>query len=244
MFFNFLVILFVCFVANSIATISGFGLATILTPVLLLFFPIKEVIVVVCIVHLFHDIWKLIFFHKKIDVKLTVGFGIAAFIASIISSLLFIYWYKDFSFILGIFLLGYAVILFFRPQFKLKRNWFVISISGLITGLTAGFFGIVGAIRSMFLLSFGIDKQAFIATSALISFLINSARFATYMAGGISLNQQLVYFLPFLILVSFLGTYLGRYLVIIIPLNIFKKIVLIFVIIMALKLIIMPFLSK
>jgi len=199
------VILFVCFIASGVATITGFGLSTLLTPMLLIFFPLKEVVLLVCIVHVFHDIWKLIFFHKNINLRLFIGFGSAAMCASIVSALIFVYWSIDLSPLLGFFLLAYASFLVFNPKFSFKKEWFTIFTTGLITGFVAGIFGIVGAIRSMFLLSFDLDKQSFIATSALISFLINSIRLVTYLSGGLTLTHQALFLLPFLIVVSFLN---------------------------------------
>lgn len=234
-----LFILLTCLIANSVATVSGFGISTILTPTLLWFYPLKETILLVCIVHLFHDMWKLIFFYRSVNIQLTAGFGLAAMCATAISSFILVsYQIPNLSMALGIFLLLYAAILLLNPEIRLKRNWINVSMSGITTGFIAGIFGIVGAIRSMFLLSFDLDKESFVGTSGAISFLINSTRLIVYLLGGIILYRDALFILPFLIAASFVGTVIGRYVVNSIPVNSFQKIVLMFIIGMAIRLII------
>ena len=233
-----LLIVGTCFVANAIATVSGFGISTILTPTLLWFYPLKETILLVCIVHLFHDMWKLIFFYRSVNIQLTAGFGLAAMCATAISSFILVsYQVPKLSMLLGIFLLVYAALLLLNPEIRLQRNWATVSMSGIVTGFIAGIFGIVGAIRSMFLLSFDLNKESFVGTSGAISFVIKSTRLIVYLLGGIILYQEALFILPFLIAASFVGTVIGRYLVNIIPMNSFQKIVLLFIIGMAIRLI-------
>lgn len=238
---NLYLTLFACLVANIIATISGFGVSTILTPTLLLFFPIKEAILLVCIVHLFHDLVKIFFFYRSIDIPLTISFGLAAASASVVSALMLVKWQAiDLSLLLGIFLLVYGIILFVEPTIRIKKNWFTISVSGLVTGFIDGIFGIVGAVRTMFLVPFNLDKESFTGTSGAISALVNGVRIIVYTAGGILLTQTELILLPILIAISFIGTTIGRYLIDKIPTTIFEKIVLIFIIIFGIKLIIAP----
>jgi uncharacterized protein len=238
---NLYLTLFACLVANIIATISGFGVSTILTPTLLIFFPIKETIFLVCIVHLFHDLVKTFFFYRSIDVPLTISFGLAATSASVVSSLILVRWQAiDFSVLLGVFLLAYAAILFFKPTIRIKKTWFTISMTGIITGFIDGIFGIVGAVRTMFLVPFNLDKESFAGTSGMISALVNSARIIAYIMGGITLTHQELVLLPFLIGTSFIGTTIGRYLIDSIPANIFQRVILIFIILFGIKLIIAP----
>lgn len=236
---NTFLIAVICVISNAIATLAGFGVGTILTPILVWFMPVKETIFLVCIVHLFHDIWKLIFFHEQINKRLVIGIGIAGICASIVSSLLLIHWQGfDLWILLGIFLIIYALILFFNPQIHLKDNWKNIIISGLITGFVSGFFGIVGVIKSSFLLSFTKTKQAFVSTSAFISFLINSVRIITYLWGGLELSRTSLNLVPLLLITAFLGTYIGRYFVHLLPEKLFRQLVLLFIMAIALMMIV------
>ncbi len=77
-----LLIGFFTFIASLVGTISGFGLSTIMVPVLLLFYPFPVVLLFVGIVHLFGDIWKVIFFRRGADWKLILLFGIPGILFS------------------------------------------------------------------------------------------------------------------------------------------------------------------
>jgi len=234
-----LLVLSTCFIANAIATITGFGVSTLLTPTLLWFFPLKEAVLLVCIVHLFHDLWKTLLFHRFINYAVTIKFGLSAVCAAAVSSyILATYQLPNLPMIFGVFLLLYAAVLLFNPHIRIKINWITITISGIFSGFIAGIFGIFGTMRSTFLLSFNSDKKSFAGTSGAISCLVNGARLVVYLYGGITLTNNAFLVLPFLLGTSFLGTLVGRYLVHRIPIALFRKIVLLFIIGAAINLII------
>ena len=51
---------------------------------------------------------------------------------------------------------------------------------GLLSGFFGGFSGHQGALRSAFLTKVGISPQAFVGTNAVIGFMVDTARIATY----------------------------------------------------------------
>ncbi len=242
MILSWFIVLGACFIASTLATISGFGVSTILTPTLLFFFPLKEVILLVCIVHIFHDLGKLFFFYRAIDYTLVVGFGGASVVAALVSSLFVAWWHAfDLSVVFGVFLLIYALLLLWNPHIQLPKNWLTLGSAGLITGFIAGIFGIVGAIRSLFLISFKISKQEYVGTSGLLSGVVNVTRIIAYSVGGMILARQELLLLPFLIGITIIGTVCGSLLVDKIPTTIFRNIVLIFIVATAVRLIATPF---
>src|SRR4030042_5033544 len=72
--------------ASNIGTFAGFGISTIMIPVLLLFFKLPETLLFVGILHLFDDIWKIVLFKKGIRWKLILSFGMPGIIASYIGA--------------------------------------------------------------------------------------------------------------------------------------------------------------
>ncbi len=62
------------FLAGILGTITGFGISTVMVPVVLLFLPLPETLLLVGIIHWFGDIWKMYFFKKGIDWELLVFF--------------------------------------------------------------------------------------------------------------------------------------------------------------------------
>jgi len=92
------------------------------------------------------------------------------------------------------------------------------------------------AIRSMFLISFKLPKEIYVATAALIAFVIDLTRIPTYIwtkAVGESVYYGL---LPALIVVAYLGVRTGKLLLGKVSQDIFRKIVLSVLFLVGLKL--------
>ncbi|MDD2341139.1 MAG: sulfite exporter TauE/SafE family protein, partial [Methanosarcina sp.] len=52
--------------ASLIGTLAGFGISTIMVPVLLIVLPLPQTLLLVGIIHWFNDIWKLLLFWEGI----------------------------------------------------------------------------------------------------------------------------------------------------------------------------------
>ncbi|MEZ4804275.1 MAG: hypothetical protein R2852_01970 [Bacteroidia bacterium] len=57
-------------------------------------------------------------------------------------------------------------------------------IGGLISGFFGGLSGNQGALRSMFLLKSGLNKEAYIATGILIAFAVDITRLSVFQSNG------------------------------------------------------------
>ena len=73
----------------------------------------------------------------------------------------------------------------------------------------AGLIGTGGAIRGITLAAFGLEKNIFIATSALIDIGVDTSRAVVYISQGYFQKEHLI-FIPFLIIIAILGSYLGK----------------------------------
>ena len=74
-----------------------------------------------------------------------------------------------------------------------------------LSGFLAGLIGIGGAVRSMFLLAFNLPKEVYVATAALIAFVIDLTRIPTYLFTGAVENHSYYSLLPLLIIIAYLG---------------------------------------
>ena len=235
-----IIITLITLVASCVGLVSGFGLGTIMAPTLLFFLPFSQVILLVCIIHWFHNIWKLLFFHHGINWQLFLSFGIPSIIAGIFGALLV----GDKGFmltsLLGVFLIAYVFVLWFMPTLHFKHTWLNGFIGGTLTGFFAGIFGIRGALRSMFLSAFNLSKATYLGTIGAISFLLDSTRLIVYFSHGIKLEQSLTNGLLFFIPASFIGAWIGKYAVHKIPQEHFRKIIAIFLLCAGIRLLLMP----
>ena len=83
---EYVIICLVAFLTSILTFFSGFGLGTILMPVLALFFPIELAIALTGVVHFFNNIFKLFLVGNKANKSVLIRFGIPAIIAAYIGA--------------------------------------------------------------------------------------------------------------------------------------------------------------
>jgi hypothetical protein len=228
-------------IASVVGTITGFGISTVMIPVLAIFFPPIEAIFLVSIIHWFGNVWKIILFRKGFNLKLLLLFGLTGFLTSYLGASISLGSNEELLLrILGIFLFGYALFLIFQTGFKVPAANATALLGGSLSGFFAGVFGIGGAIRSMFLSAFNLPKEVYIATAGAIGLLVDSTRIATYFAGGAQLSKLLWWGLPLFIAISFIGAKIARRIVDKIPQDKFRIVIAIFLLVVGIKLTIWP----
>jgi len=234
-------ILIVVVVAACVGTMTGFGTSTILVPALLLFYPVLETLLFVGIIHWFGNIWKLILFRKGIQWKLILSFGVPGIIATFIgASLVFNVSKAVLLRILGVFLICYVIYLFVKSSFRIKPNIFTGACGGALCGFFAGIFGIGGAVRSLFLTTFDLPKEVYIATAGAIALIIDSTRLTKYFLKGTRLEEMLLWGLLLFIPASLLGAKIAQFLVSKIPQQQFRKVIALFLLLAGIKLLVWP----
>jgi uncharacterized protein len=117
--------------------------------------------------------------------------------------------FKITELLLGLFLISFSLFLFLRPLTRLSsRPWNAISAGGL-AGFLAGLIGTGGAIRGLALAAFDLGKGNFVATSAAIDSGVDFSRMLVYMQNRF-LKSEFYWYIPGLLAMAFVGSYLGR----------------------------------
>lgn len=203
-----------------IAFYSGFGLGTILMPVIAIFFPIPIAISLTAMIHFFHSVFKTAIFWKSIHWKVAVHFGGMALIVAIFGALLLsklsrLQPLTTYSFyaiqgkisllalLLGAIFISLATLSLFPNQILRIKNLF---LGGAISGFFGGLSGNQGAFRSIFIFNLGLDKRAFLGTSAIISSAVDIARLVIYSISFQSLFKEIN---PFLMTAAIGGAFGG-----------------------------------
>ena len=227
--------------ASTIGTLAGFGISTIMVPVLLIIFPLPQTLLLVGVIHWFNDIWKIILFREGIRWKLFLAFGLPGILTSFIGSSLSLRISREIlSRALGVFLIAYVLFIVFNRTFKLSQKLSVAISSGALTGFFAGIFGIGGEINAVALSTFNLKKAVYIATAGAISFMIDSTRIATYIRGGIGLEPAILSGFLIFIPLSLIGAMIGKRGIEKIPQEKFRNFVAIFIFLFGLKLVLRP----
>lgn len=222
------IISLVTFSAAVLTFFSGFGLGTILTPVMIIFFPIEIAIAFTGIVHFSNNIFKLFIVSKNIDKEILIRFGGPAILASFIGSyLLFniggdkvLYSIDILGEIRSVtfikFLVSFLLIIFslndLIPFFKnLNFHKKIIPIGGFLSGFFGGLTGNQGALRSAFLIKMNLDKKVFISTTVLISTMVDFTRIGVYSSSLLAIDFSEYFTLGiFSILSAILGSIIGN----------------------------------
>ena len=236
-----LLILIVVAVASLVGTMTGFGLSTIMIPVLILFYPLPQTLLFVGIVHWFGDLWKLVLFREGIRGKLILAFGIPGIVATIIGArLVFSISGTILARILGIFLIGYVIFLIVQRAFKVGQSTLTAAVGGGLSGFCAGIFGMGGAIRGLFLSAFDLPKAVYLATAGAIAMAVDTTRLGTYLVQGTRLESRLLWGMLLFVPASFLGARLAKALVNKIPQQHFRTVIAAFLLVVGVKLLIWP----
>jgi uncharacterized membrane protein YfcA len=236
-----LFILILVIAASAIGTVTGFGLSTVMIPVMVLVYPMPETLLFVGAVHWFNDLWKLVLFREGIRWGLILSFGLPGIVATVIGArLLFTIPGTALQRILGVFLIGYVVFLFAKSAFKVRQSTAVAMTGGALSGFFAGVFGMGGAIRALFLSAFDLPKAVYLATAGAIAIAIDTPRLVTYVGQGTRLDSLLLWGMLLFVPASFLGARFGKGLLERIPQKHFRKIVAAFLFMVGLRLLIRP----
>jgi uncharacterized membrane protein YfcA len=229
------------FVAGIVGTTTGFGISTIMVPVVLLFYPLPQTLLFVGIIHWVGNLWKVLLFKRGIQWKLILSFGIPGIAASFLGALLAFTVPADvLSRILAAFVITYVIYLFVRPSFKIRQSTFSAVSGGSLSGFFAGVFGMGGAVRSLFLSPFDLPKAVYIATAGAIALFIDTTRVTTYFFKGGRLEARLLWGMVVFIPASFLGAKVARGFVDKIPQKHFRTVIAVFLFLVALKLLFFP----
>lgn len=198
------------FIAEIVGTVSGFGSSILFVPMASVFFDFKTVLGITAVFHVFSNLSKIFLFRKGIDKKIVLKLGIPAVIFVTIGALLTaVVPVEQLELGMNIILVILAIYLIINFNKKLEMSNRNLYIGGLLSGLLAGLVGTGGAIRGITLAAFNLSKDVFIATSALIDLGVDFSRAVVYLSQGYFLKEFLI-LIPFLMLIGFTGSYIGK----------------------------------
>jgi uncharacterized membrane protein YfcA len=218
------------FVAEVIGTISGFGSSILFVPLASMFFDFKAVLAITAVFHVFSNLSKIYLFKIGIQKDIVLQLGIPAVVFVIIGALLTnIIPQKEIELVMNIVLVLLSVFLIFNTEEKLEQSNKNLIVGGVSSGFLAGLVGTGGAIRGLVLAAFSLEKDSFLATSALIDLGVDFSRAIVYISSGYFLKEFLI-FIPFLILISIAGSYIGKLVLNKMPQKYFRNIVLIVIV--------------
>lgn len=225
-------------------TVSGFGSSMTFVPIANLFFDFYSVLGITALFHLSSNTSKLYLFKENIDWKIVFKIGIPAVVFVAAGA-----YFSDFfkiayiESVFGIVMVVLCLLFLLKPNLKLNPTNFNAVLTGGLSGLFAGLFGTGGAVRGIALSAFRLNKNIFIATSAFIDLGVDLTRSIIYIFKGYVHSHDL-FIIPVLLVVGFVGSYLGKKVLDKINEKVFSKMVLVLILISGISLVVKQFIRN
>jgi len=210
--------------AGGIASISGSGIGSLLTPLVAARYGMKSAVVVVSIPHAIATLlrfWKL---RKEVDRHVFFTFGLSNAAGALGGALLHTYIARPIlSTILGVLLVFAGIVGVTGFSKRMRFGEKASLVAGAASGAFGGLVGNQGGIRSAAMLGLNIQGAAFVATATAIALAVDAARMPVYFATSFG---EIVKAWPTLIACTFgvvVGTLGGERLLRRIPESLFRR---------------------
>lgn len=163
-----------------VASLAGFGIGSILTPLLAVRYGMKLAVAMVAIPHIIGTAVRFWFLRKSLDRRVLLSFGVTSAIGGLAGALLHA-WIggRVLQYVLAALLIfaGATGLLNVTLRFGRRGAW----IAGALSGLLGGLVGNQGGIRAGAMLGFDVPKEAFVATSTAVALFIDGMRVPVYL---------------------------------------------------------------
>jgi len=212
--------------AGAIASVAGFGIGSILTPLFAIHFGTKLAVAAVSIPHLIATALRFLRIGEHVDKRVFVSFGITSAAGGLLGALLHARFSSTaLSYVLGALLVFAGMMgvtgLSRRMRFEGVAAW----IAGALSGAFGGLVGNQGGIRSAAMLGMRVSKESFVATATAIALVVDLARMPVY---AVVQGKEVLGIWPVLLLAIIgvvLGTLAGERVLRKIPEPLFRRIV-------------------
>lgn len=192
-----IIIALAALLASGLTLFSGFGLGTLLMPVIAMFVSPELAIGITAIVHFSNNLFKLGLLGLHADKNVIVRFGIpaifaafcGAFLLNWLTSLPILFEYALFDstktvtpikLVVGLLIIAFVSVELFPVFSSMTIDKKFLPVGGIISGFFGGLSGNQGAFRSMFLIKAGLSKEQFIATGVVLAVMVDLSRMTIY----------------------------------------------------------------
>lgn len=171
-------------VSGAIASIAGFGIGSLLTPVFVLMKSDPKVAVAaVSLPHLAGNVYRFWLLRRHVDRRVLWNFGLTSAAGGLVGALLHSragspvlgYLFATLLTFAGLMgLMGWSQ----KMEFRGPWAW----VAGGLSGVFGGLVGNQGGIRSAGMLGLKVTRESFVATATAIALMVDGARVPVYLA--------------------------------------------------------------
>ena len=168
--------------AGAIAAVTGFGIGSLLTPLLALQVDTRLAVAAVSVPHVVGTALRFWHLRSRVDRRVFWNFGLTSAAGGLVGALLY-GWASNrwLTVVFGILLLFAAASEITGLARRMRFHGSVAWIAGALSGMLGGLVGNQGGIRSAALLGFDLSKETFVATATAVGLLVDGARMPVYL---------------------------------------------------------------
>ncbi|MDP9362375.1 MAG: sulfite exporter TauE/SafE family protein [Acidobacteriota bacterium] len=214
------------FFAGAVSAVAGFGIGSILTPLLGLTIGVKLAVAGAAIPHFIGNALRLWTLRDRVDRQVLKTFGLMSAAGALAGALLHAAAAAQalkIVFAIVLIIVGMFGITEWSDHLRFGRRG--VWLAGGVSGLLGGLVGNQGGIRAAAMLALDVRKDVFVATAVAIALIVDGARLPVY---AFSTGRELLTVWPLIAGASvavILGTFLGKTLLGRVPESIFRRLV-------------------
>jgi uncharacterized protein len=176
-------VLVVSVIAGAIAAVTGFGIGSLLTPILASQMDLRLAVAAVSVPHVIGTAVRFWLLSGGVDRRVFWSFGLTSAAGGLAGAMLH-GWASNrwLSVVFGLLLLFAAASEVSGLAQRMRFRGWVAWVAGAVSGLLGGLVGNQGGLRSAALLGFGLSKTSFVATATAVGLLVDGARMPVYVA--------------------------------------------------------------
>lgn len=173
----------VALLAGAVASVVGFGIGSLLTPLLAVRVGTRLAVAAISIPHFLATALRFWRLRHHVDRHVLVSFGITSAAGGLAGALLHnLANSRALAVVFGLLLIFVGVSELSGLSRRMRFHGAVAWVAGAVSGLFGGMVGNQGGIRSAALLGFDVRKEAFVATATAIGLVVDLARMPVYFA--------------------------------------------------------------
>lgn len=171
------------FIAGAVASVAGFGIGSLLTPLFALQMETKLAVAAVSIPHAIGTALRFWILQGTLDRRVFWSFGLMSAAGGLTGAALHTWATSRWlTIVFGLLLLFVALTQATSHSRKMRFHGVVAWAAGAVSGFVGGLVGNQGGIRAAALLGFDLSKHAFVATATAVGLLVDAARMPVYLA--------------------------------------------------------------
>lgn len=169
--------------AGAVASVAGFGIGSLLTPLVAVRAGTQLAVAAVSVPHAFATALRYWRLRAHVDRRVLFSFGLTSAAGGLAGALLHNAANNRWlSVVFGLLLIFAGVSQFSGLAARMRFHGWVAWAAGALSGLFGGLVGNQGGIRSAALLGFDVPREAFVATATAIGLIVDAARMPVYFA--------------------------------------------------------------